>query len=123
MPEEGFGRSKRLLTKAAYTAVFDDSPYRVSHRNFLLLARPSDQEKARLGLVVAKKNIRLAVKRNRIKRVVRESFRLNLQSIQAIDVIFLARRGLDQLDGSEQNRILLESWQKLSRQIDKKEKT
>ena len=123
MPDKGFGRCKRLLTQAAYKAVFDDSPYRVSHRNLLMLARPNGLEEARLGLIVAKKNVRLAVKRNRIKRVVRESFRLNQQTLACVDVIFLARKGLEQLQPVAQNKILLDSWRKLSRQISKVEKT
>ncbi len=123
MPSMGFGRSKRLLTKVAYKAVFDDSPYRVSHRNLLMLARPNGLQEARLGLIVAKKNVRLAVKRNRIKRVVRDSFRLNQQALETLDIIFLARRGLDRLEPSVQHQLLLESWRKLSRQIGKTEKT
>jgi ribonuclease P protein component len=45
---------------------------------------------ARLGLAIAKKQLPRAVDRNRIKRVVRESFRL-LQ-IQDHDFVVLARR-------------------------------
>ena len=123
MPDMGFGRSKRLLTKATYKAVFDDSPYRVSHRNLLMLARPNGLNEARLGLIVAKKNVRLAVKRNRIKRVVRNSFRLNQQTLETLDIVFLARRGLDRLEPSAQQKLLLDSWRKLSRQISKAEKT
>jgi len=122
MPDMGFGRSKRLLTQAAYKAVFDDSPYRVSHRNLLMLARPNGLKEARLGLIVAKKNVRLAVKRNRIKRVVRDSFRLNQQTLVTLDIIFLARRGLDRLEPAVQQQLLLDSWRKLSRQISKVEK-
>ncbi|MEZ0121423.1 MAG: ribonuclease P protein component [Candidatus Reddybacter sp.] len=123
MPDMGFGRSKRLLTKATYKAVFDDSPYRVSHRNLLMLARPNGLNEARLGLIVAKKNVRLAVKRNRIKRIVRNSFRLNQQTLKTLDIVFLARRGLDRLEPSAQQKLLLDSWRKLSRQISKAEKT
>ena len=122
MPDMGFGRSKRLLTQAAYKAVFDDSPYRVSHRNLLMLARPNGATEARLGLIVAKKNVRLAVKRNRIKRVVRDSFRLNQQDLANLDIIFLARRGLDRLEPAVQQKLLLDSWRKLSRQVSKVEK-
>lgn len=122
MPDMGFGRSKRLLTKAAYKAVFDDSPYRVSHRNLLMLARPNGLKEARLGLIVAKKNVRLAVKRNRIKRVVRDNFRLNQQALETLDIIFLARRGLEKLEPAVQHKLLLDSWQKLSRQMSKVEK-
>jgi len=49
----------------------------------------SDHE-ARLGLAIAKKQVSRAVDRNRIKRVVRESFR-TLQ-LQEHDFVVLARR-------------------------------
>ncbi len=88
-----------------------------------MLARPSGLKEARLGLIVAKKNVRLAVKRNRIKRVVRDSFRLNQQTLETLDIIFLARRGLDQLEPAEQHKLLLQSWRKLSRQMKKVKKT
>ncbi len=84
-----------------------------------MLARPNGLKEARLGLIVAKKNIRLAVKRNRIKRVVRDSFRLNQQSLVTLDIIFLARRGLDKLEPAEQQKVLLQSWRKLHLQMGK----
>ena len=87
-----------------------------------MLARPSGLKEARLGLIVAKKNVRLAVKRNRIKRVVRDSFRLNQQTLGTLDVIFLARRGLDKLEPAEQHKLLLQSWRKLSQQMTKVKK-
>jgi len=40
---------------------------------------------------VGKKHIRLAVSRNRIKRVVRESFRLHACELGALDVVVLCR--------------------------------
>ncbi|MEQ8800483.1 MAG: ribonuclease P protein component, partial [Haliea sp.] len=70
-----FGKSRRLLTASQYRAVFDDAAVKVSHRNLLLLARITDHPQSRLGLVIAKKNVRKAVQRNRIKRVARELFR------------------------------------------------
>ncbi len=87
-----------------------------------MLARPNGLKEARLGLIVAKKNVRLAVKRNRIKRVVRNSFRLNQQPLEALDIIFLARRGLDKLEPAQQQKVLLHSWRKLSLQISKVKK-
>ena len=116
MSGSNFCRGRRLVTKAGYKDVFDDATYKVSHRHLLILARPNGLKSPRLGIVVAKKNIKFAVDRNRVKRVVRETFRLNQQVIQDLDVVFLARRGLDQLEGSVQSKILIDSWHKLSRQ-------
>ncbi len=49
--------------------------------------RESGGSPARLGLVVGKKLIKSAVRRNLVKRVVREQFRLNRASLPAVDVI------------------------------------
>jgi ribonuclease P protein component len=70
-----FGKSLRLLCSGEFKAVFDDAPYRASHQSFLILARPNTLDHPRLGLVVAKKHLRFAVSRNRIKRLTRELFR------------------------------------------------
>jgi len=50
---------------------------------------------ARLGIIVAKKKVKTAVARHRIKRLVRESFRQARQSLPDIDVIVLARQGIE----------------------------
>jgi ribonuclease P protein component len=67
--------------------------------------------------VIAKKNVRLAVQRNRIKRVAREFFRSLPDSEPALDVVLLTRRGIDQLDNAELSSILLQQWQKLGHKI------
>ncbi|MEQ9396405.1 ribonuclease P protein component [Haliea sp.] len=110
-----FGKSRRLLTASQYRAVFDDAAVKVSHRNLLLLARITDHPQSRLGLVIAKKNVRKAVQRNRIKRVARELFRQLPPADPPLDVVLLARRGLDGLDNTALFAALGEQWQKLAR--------
>lgn len=117
MPEVTFGRDKRLLTARSYQAVFSDTCYKVAHPNLLLLARVSESSHARLGLVVAKKHIRHAVNRNRIKRVVRDTFRHAQSELNALDVVFLVRKGMDTLSSGEQTALLEQSWQRLSRKL------
>ena len=114
-PETGtsFGKCRRLLTAADYSQVFDGADARASHRNLLLLARSNNSDQHRLGLVIAKKNVRLAVQRNRIKRVSREFFRQLPAESTSFDVVLLARRGLDQLDNAALSSILRQQWQKL----------
>ena len=55
------------------------------------------RNQSRLGLVVSKKNISTAVERNRVKRVIRESFRKNKSQIPNLDVVVLIRKGIDVL--------------------------
>ena len=110
-----FGKAKRLLNARDYSRVFDGAEARASHKHLLLLAKSNNEPGHRLGLVIAKKNVRLAVQRNRIKRIAREVFRQLPDAEQHLDVVLLARRGLDQLDNAELSSILQQQWQKLVR--------
>lgn len=117
--DASFGKAKRLLNAKDYSRVFDGSEARASHKHLLLLAKMNDEPGHRLGLVIAKKNVRLAVQRNRVKRIAREFFRNLPQSEQNMDVVLLARRGLGQLDNAELSNILQQQWQKLVRHTNK----
>lgn len=79
----------------------------------LVLARKNDLGHARLGFAISKKNAKLAVSRNRIKRVVRESFRLHIYKIGAYDVIVLGKPGLDRLNRKEIRREIDQQWLRL----------
>lgn len=114
-----FSKSRRLLTKTDYQQVFDGAQAKASHRHFLLLAKPNNFADNRLGLIIAKKNVRLAVNRNHIKRLVREFFRHHAPCSQPADIILLARRGLGELDNAELSSILKLQWHRLDRQLGK----
>jgi len=68
-------KQAKLLTAADYNRVFEKA-VRSSDRYFTVLARPNDLQHARLGTAFTKKRVKLAVARNRLKRISRESFRL-----------------------------------------------
>ena len=109
-----FGKSLRLLSASDFKPVFDHAPVRASHQNFLILARFNQQTLPRLGLVIAKKHLRFAVQRNRMKRLIRESFRKQQQSFQGLDVIVLSRKGVDQLLADNSfSKQLEQQWQRL----------
>ena len=111
--DASFTRAKRLLNAKDYSRVFDGAEARASHKHLLLLAKTNNGPGHRLGLVIAKKNVRLAVQRNRIKRVAREFFRTLPASDVTMDVILLTRRGMYQLDNAELSSILRQQWRKL----------
>jgi ribonuclease P protein component len=112
-----FSRELRLLTAADYKQVFDQSQRKASHRHLLLLATANELDHYRLGLVIAKKNVKLAAQRNRIKRLAREFFRHQARQTGSqpfFDVVLLARRGIDELDNAEVSSILRQQWHKLT---------
>ena len=114
-----FDKSKRLLNAHDYKAVFDQAQWKISSKEFLCLAIPNSFDSPRLGLVIAKKNLKLAVQRNRIKRVIRDNFRLHLNDIPNADLVILARRGLSELSNEELNRLLNKQWQRLNKKYQK----
>jgi ribonuclease P protein component len=119
--EASFGKAKRLLNAKDYSRVFDGTEAKASHKRLLLLAKRNNSSRHRLGLVIARKNVRLAVERNRIKRVAREFFRTLQEEEPGMDVVLLARHGMDQLDNAELSTILRQQWQVLGRRIPKTE--
>ena len=56
---------------------------------FTVLCRENKGGVARLGLAISKKHCRAATARNRIKRIVRESFRLNQAALAGLDVVVI----------------------------------
>ena len=111
-----FLHTARLSKPDQYRRVFDSPEYKVSSSAFLLLATSGATHSSRLGIVVAKKNIRLAVRRNHIKRLVREHFRQHPFD-EAIDLVVLARSGADQLDNPGLWQDLDKLWRALGQKV------
>jgi len=91
-----FQRELRLLSARDYSRVFDKA-LKVHNKAFTLLARQNQLDHPRLGLVIAKKNLKLAIQRNRVKRIFREYFRLNTNKLPNFDLVVLTRREIAQL--------------------------
>ena len=121
MPGAAFGKNKRLLKSSDYKEVFDNNSVRVAHPNLLILSEPNGTETSRLGLVIGKKNVPTAVARNKIKRVVRETFRL-IELPVAVDLVFLARKDLGKLSSTELATLIKQSWGRLIVRLDKENK-
>lgn len=68
---------------------------------------------ARLGLAISKRVSKRAVERNRIKRLVRESFRHVRLQLPAVDVMVMAREQAAGVDGPHLLIQLDELWKKL----------
>ncbi len=115
---ERFARTARLLRGAEFKRVFQD-PLKTADALFTVLARRNEAGGGRLGLAISKKHVRTAVARNRIKRLVRESFRKRRASLSRLDIVVLGRQGL----GDQPNPLILQSlrghWDRLARQCKK----
>ena len=81
MTSLSFPRKEKLKSKKQIDALFEKG---ISVNNFpikmlFLTTAFSDGTKTKAMFVVPKRNIRSAVKRNRVKRILREAYRLNRQ--------------------------------------------
>ncbi|MCS2607745.1 ribonuclease P protein component [Halomonas dongshanensis] len=116
MPNQGFPRCLRLLNAGDYRYVFEQADLKVHGKGMMALARWNTQGQPRLGLVVSKKNVKLAVQRNRFKRLVRESVRLRQEQLPGVDIVVMARRGVHELDNETLHRQLHGLWKRLIRE-------
>jgi ribonuclease P protein component len=87
---ESFSRSSRLTSAADFQPVFQEN-FRISDDCFTLLVSRNKGRCARLGFAIAKKQLKRAVDRNRIKRLVRESFRKQQEDLPDHDVVVMVR--------------------------------
>ncbi len=108
-----YPRQLRLLTGGDFKRVFDKAEFKVSEQPLLILSSPNNLDHPRIGFVISKKNIRRAVKRNRVRRIIRESFRLHQHQLPNVDMVILARKGLDTLDNPELHRMIERCWSRL----------
>ena len=65
---------------------------------------------------MAKKRIRRANRRNRVKRLVRESFRENQNRLAGLDLVVVARATADREPGTVLRGSLEEHWTRFSEQ-------
>ena len=117
-----FSPEVRLRCAADYKGVFDGALFKVHQPHFIFLAKITEQPKSRLGIVVAKKKVRRAHERNRIKRLARESFRLHQQNIELLDIVVMPKMGIDTISNAELHQQLQFAWQKLQRLVKKHHK-
>lgn len=86
-----FTRRNRLVKSSEFQSVFDNKTQRLNRGGLSILARCNQLDFARIGIVVSSRVARRAVVRNRIKRVVRESFRLQQSRLTGWDIVVIAR--------------------------------
>ena len=90
-----FPRTYRLTKTDDYSSVFGFRKA-IRSRHFLLHYRSRTREEAqhaRLGLIIAKRQLKRSVDRNLVRRLIREHFRLLHSQLPARDLVFrLANR-------------------------------
>jgi ribonuclease P protein component len=83
-----FRKENRLLDAAAFGRVFQKAT-RSRDKLFTVLCIGNEEGAPRLGLAISKKFCRRATARNRIKRLIRESFRQHQVSLAGLDIVVI----------------------------------
>ncbi|VAW97281.1 Ribonuclease P protein component [hydrothermal vent metagenome] len=107
-----FSRQQRLLRPDQFKRVFKKS-IRVNDAHFSILGQLNQKDSARLGLAIAKKHIKKAVGRNRIKRLVRESFRHHQELLAGVDIVVTCRSDASRLTNQVIHERLIQHWHNL----------
>ena len=108
-----FPRTARILKPADFTRLRHTSR-RVGGRHFSAEAAPALGDCARLGLAVSRRVSTNAVRRNRIKRIARDSFRKIRLTLPPLDILLIARPSADAETNQSLRAELDALWQRLS---------
>ena len=109
-----YPRTLRLLAPAQYQSVFRHCEVKAGDRYITVLARSNQLAHPRLGTTVSIKNAGNAVRRNRIKRLIKESFRFNQQQLAGWDLVVLARPGISSRTNRQLSKALDTHWRKIA---------
>ena len=109
-----FTKNNRLLNAAAFGRVFDGAT-RSRDEFFTVLCRRNKHSTARLGLAISKKHCRKATGRNRIKRIIRESFRHQQVLLAGLDVVVINRPAATTATDRQISDSLDQHWQRCSK--------
>jgi ribonuclease P protein component len=112
MGTAGLPREARIR-RAGDFAVLRQASGRFGGRCFSVRYRQNEVGHARLGLAISKRVSKRAVDRNRIKRLVRESFRRARHALPPVDLMVMAREQACTLPGSVLLAELDALWRKL----------
>jgi ribonuclease P protein component len=108
-----FGPELRLRSKPHFDAVYA-SGRRIDDRLFGLRVKPNGLGIPRIGLAVAVKTAGNAVRRNRLRRLVRESFRLARFDLPAVDIVVAAKFPAAQAPAATLRASLATLWQRVA---------
>jgi ribonuclease P protein component len=108
MAPQGLPRSRRLRSRKDFVRIQRTGQRRTSRHFVVLVAEPhgpTSTGEERLGLTVSRK-VGSAVARNRVKRRIRELYRIRPVAESCRDVVVIARRGAAELSFEEAAREL-----------------
>jgi ribonuclease P protein component len=108
-----FPRAARLLTGRDFNRLREGSR-RLTTRHFAAQVARRPGQPARLGLAVSKQVSKKAVRRNRIKRLTRDSFRRLRCTLPDVDILVIAKPAADAADNGAIHAELADLWRRIA---------
>ncbi len=105
------GLKHSIPSSEGFSEIFSSPDKKFSTNSLLVLCKENQLEHSRVGVAIKKKDIRLAVNRNRIKRKIKGSFMNNISTIPALDIIVMVGPGKK----TENKKNLFGLWQEVKK--------
>ena len=88
------GLKHSIPSSEGFSEIFSSADKKHSTDSLLVLSKENKLEHSRIGVAIRKKDIKLSVDRNRIKRKIKGSFRSKLLELQKKDYVVLVKKNL-----------------------------
>ena len=103
----------RLKSPGQFSSVFKAANRKGGRFFTLFILRRDDNLVPRLGVAVAKRFFKRAHERNRLKRLVRENFRIHKETLVGLDVVIVMKKEASLCTNREFSDSLRHAWSKL----------
>jgi ribonuclease P protein component len=113
-----FPRRLRLTRSFEFQQVFKNNT-RCADTGMTILVGKRQGESPRLGFAIARKQIPTAVRRNRLKRLFRESFRKAQHRLPAHDLVIMVKREILSSEPEQIRAAVEKHWKSIIRQCEK----
>lgn len=111
-PVFSFKKSDRLVTNSDFVMVL--KKHRRLHSEYFTILYQKSNLISRLGVAVGKKCHKSAVVRNRVKRLIREHYRINKLQINQLQLIVQAKKPAGQASKALLNQDLCQLFEQLT---------
>ena len=88
------GLKHSIPSSEGFSKIFSSPDKKHSTDSLVVLSKENQLEHSRIGVAIRKKDIKLSVNRNRIKRKIKGSFRSKLLELQKKDYVVLVKKNL-----------------------------
>ncbi len=116
-----FRLTQRLITGAQFDRVFKKN-FRSRNQHFIVLASRNHLRYARLGLAVSRKAAGDSVPRNKLKRLIRETFRCHEIAQLPFDLVVMAKQGAARFGNEHLINSLNQHWTRITQQCEQSSK-